>query len=103
MHGEPLVIALQPGTTPSAIHVPAPVSIHYQAEVKKGFDRDVALGVLEKVPVNTPVEWLHRMVITPKKDGSPRRTVDLQTLNRASVRQKPITQHHLSTLQQVFL
>ena len=93
MHGEPLVIALKPGTTPSAIHVPAPVPIHYQAEVKKGLDRDVALGVLEKVAVNTPVEWLHRMVITPKKDGSLRRTVDLQTLNRASVRQT----HHTAS------
>ena len=60
---------------------------------KKGLDRDVALGVLEKVPVNTPVEWLHRIVITSKKDGSPRRTVDLQTLNRASVRQT----HHIAS------
>ena len=90
MHGDPLVIALKP---PSAIHVPAPVPIHYQAEVKKGLDRDVSLGVLEKVPVNTPVEWLHRMVITPKKNGTPRRTVDLQTLNRASVRQT----HHTAS------
>lgn len=93
MHGDPLVIAIKPGTTPSAIHVPGPVPIHFQAEVKKGLDRDVALGVLEKVPVNTPVEWLHRMVITPKKDGSPRRTVDLQALNRASVRQT----HHTAS------
>ena len=93
MHGDPLVIVTKPGTTPSAIHVPAPVPIHYQTEVKKGLDRDVALGVLEKVPVNTPVEWLHRMVIAPKKDGSPRRTVDLQALNQASVRQT----HHTAS------
>ena len=65
MHADPLVIVTKPGTTPSASHVPAPVPIHYQTEVKKGLDRDVALGVLEKVPVNTPVEWLHRMVIAP--------------------------------------
>ena len=69
------------------IHVPAPVPIHYQTEVEKGLDRDVALGVLEKVPVNMPVEWLHRMAIASKKDGSPRRAVDLQALNWASVRQ----------------
>lgn len=93
MHGDPLIIALKPGTSPSAIHVPAPVPIHYQEEVKKGLDRDVSLGVLEKVPVNTPVEWLHRMVIAPKKDGTPRRTVDLQTLNRASIRQT----HHTAS------
>jgi len=93
MHGDPLVIALKPESKPSAVHVPAPVPIHYQTEVKKGLDRDVALGVLEKVPVNTPVEWLHRMVITPKKNGSPRRTVDLQALNRASIRQT----HHTAS------
>ena len=68
MHGDPLVIVTKPGTTPSAIHVPAPVPIHYQTEVKKGLDRDVALGVLEKVPVNTLVEWLHRMVIAVTGD-----------------------------------
>lgn len=93
MHGDPLVIALKPDAKPSAVHVPAPVPIHYQAEVKKALDRDVALGVLEKVPVNTPVKWLHRMVITPKKNGSPRRTVDLQSLNRASIRQT----HHTAS------
>jgi hypothetical protein len=93
MHGDPLVIALKPDAKPSAVHVPAPVPIHFQAEVKKGLDRDVALGVLEKVPVNTPVEWLHRMVIAPKKNGSPRRTVDLQALNRASIRQT----HHTAS------
>ena len=42
---------------------------------------------------DTPVEWLHRMVIAPKKDGSPRRTVDLQALNQASVRQT----HHTAS------
>ena len=62
IHGDPLVIALRPDTTPSAIHVPAPVPIHFQAEVKKGLDRDAALGVLKKVPVNTPVEWLHQYI-----------------------------------------
>ena len=48
---------------------------------------DVALGVLEKVPPNTPVTWCARLVIATKANGTPRRTVDLQALNRASVRQ----------------
>ena len=34
------------------------------------------------------------MVVVPKYDGSPRRTVDLQALNRASLRQT----HHTNTL-----
>ena len=62
-------------------------------KLRRGLIENVALGVLEKVPVNTPVEWLHRMVIAPKKDGSPRRTVDLQALNQASVRQT----HHTAS------
>ena len=40
---------------------------------------DVALGVLEKVPPNTPVTWCARLVIATKANGTPRRTVDLQT------------------------
>ena len=49
--------------------------------------RDVALGVIEPVPVNTPVTWCSRMILVPKHNGQPRRCVDLQALNRASVRQ----------------
>ena len=49
--------------------------------------RDVALGVIEPVPINTPVTWCSRMVMAPKHSGEPRRTVDLQALNRVSVRQ----------------
>ena len=42
--------------------------------------RDVKLGVLEKLPTNTPTIWLSRMVITAKSNGEPRRTVDYQPL-----------------------
>ena len=99
MHGEPLTVVMKSEYRPTAIHVPAPVPIHFQEEVKKGLDRDVALGVLEKVPVNTPVKWLHRMVIAPKKNGTPRRTVDPQPLNEASLRQTHHTQspYHLAS------
>ena len=60
------------------------VPMHWQAAVKAGLDRDVRLGVLEKVPVNDPVTWTSRMVITPKPDGGPRRVVDFQQLNKHS-------------------
>ena len=55
--------------------------------MKAGLDRDVKLGVLERVPTNTPVTYCSRMVIATKSNGTPRRTVDLQALNRNSVRQ----------------
>ena len=58
------------------------------------------MGVLVKVPPNTPVEWLHRMVITPKKDGSPRWTIDLSPLNKAFKRHTHRTRslYHLATI-----
>ena len=87
MTGEPLRLFIDDKAQPMAVHVPAPVPIHFRKEVKAGLDRDVQLGVLERVPVNTPVTYCSRMVIATKGDGSPRRTVDLQVLNNNSVRQ----------------
>ena len=49
--------------------------------------RDVKLGVLEKLPTNTPTIWLSRMVITAKSNGEPRRTVDYQPLIKYVQRQ----------------
>ena len=49
--------------------------------------RDVALGFIEPVLINTLVTLCSRMVLVPKHSGEPRRTVDLQALNKASVRQ----------------
>ena len=42
---------------------------------------------MERVPTNTPVTYCSRMVIATKSNGMPRQTVDLQALNRNSVRQ----------------
>merc|ERR1711954_184760 len=58
-----------------------------------GLDRDCKLGVLEKVPVNDPVKWCHRMLITPKPNGEPRRVVDFTALNKYAPRQT----HHTET------
>ena len=53
----------------------------------EGIEKDVVLGVLEKVPPNTPYTWCHRLVITRKRNADPRGTVDLKTLNDICVRQ----------------
>ena len=45
------------------------------------------MGVLEEVPANSPVDWMSRMITPPKKNGEPRRTVDLSDLNKACKRQ----------------
>ena len=67
--------------TPSACHKAIPVPLHWMERVKADIDRDVQLGVIEPVPIGDPVTWCHRMVVTAKKNGEPRRTVDLQSLN----------------------
>ena len=83
----PLRLHVDPDKTPVATHTPISIPIHWQKQVKEELDRDCRLGVLEPVPLDEPVSWCSRMVICPKQDGSPRRTVDLQALNKAAVRQ----------------
>lgn len=95
--GPPLHIMIQDDAQPHTVHTPIPVPIHWQKEVKKGLDRDVKLGVIEPVPWGTPTTWCSRMVVVAKKDGTPRRTVDLQPLNAVSCRQ---THHTVSPFHQ---
>ncbi len=81
MEGPPMRLIIDDSASPVAHHNPIPVPLHWQDKVKAGLDQDVQLGVIEPVPVGTPVTWCHRMVICPKKDGQPRYTVDFQPLN----------------------
>ena len=82
MEGPPIEIHVEPTATPKACHTPAPVPLHWQRRVYEDLLRDEALGVIERVPYGEPVTWCHRMVITRKHDGSPRRTVDLSPINK---------------------
>ena len=82
MEGPPIEIHIDPEATPKASHTPASVPLHWQEKVYEDLLRDEALGVIERVPYGEPVTWCHRMVVTRKHDGSPRRTVDLSPLNR---------------------
>ena len=92
MEGPPLELHVDPEVKPIAVHKPIPVPLHRQQEVKESIDRDVKLGVLEAVPVGGPVTWCHRMVTVRKKNGKPRRTVDMQVLNKHAVRETHHTQ-----------
>jgi len=82
MNGPPIEMHLDPTATPKVCHTPATVPLHWQEKVKADLERDVALGVIERVPYGDPVTWCHRMVVTRKHDGTPRRTVDLSPLNK---------------------
>ena len=56
-------------------------------------ERECRLGVIRKVPAGTQTTWCSRMVVTANADESPRRTVDLQGLNRMSRRET----HHTTS------
>ena len=86
MKGEPLPIPTRADVNSVAIHIPVAIPLHWADKVCRDLMRDVALGVIEPVPINTPVTWCSRMVMVQKDSGEPRRTVDLQALNKAYVR-----------------
>ena len=92
MSGPPLRIMVAPSAPPVAYHTPIPVPLHWMEDVKAGLDQDVRLGVIEPVPIGEPVTWCHRMVICPKRNGKPRRTVDFQALNTHASREIHHTQ-----------
>jgi hypothetical protein len=55
MTGPTISLHVDPEATPSAVHTPAPVPLHWQDIVKQQLDNDVQLEVLEKVPI--VIEW----------------------------------------------
>ena len=88
----PLNLHVDQNAKPVAITQAAQVPLHWQEAVKGGLDMDVRLGVIEKIPVNTPTKWCSRMVVQPKQNGQPRRVVDYQALNSHAPRQIHHTQ-----------
>ena len=82
MAGPPLSIHVSDDAIPRVCHTPAQIPLHWQERVYADIKRDESLGILEKVPYGEPVTWCHRLVVTRKHDGSPRRTVDLSPLNK---------------------
>ena len=87
---EPLKLFVDPKVKPVSIHKAAVIHIHLKEAVKADLDTDVRLGILVKVDINSPVKWLSRMIVTLKKDGTPRRIIDYKRLNDAS-RVRPIS------------
>ena len=73
----PLRILTRDEVEPKVVHRPAIVPAHWMAKVREDLERDIALGVLERVPQNTPVTWCARMHVVGKKNGDPHRVVDL--------------------------
>ena len=87
MSGKPQHIHLQPDAVPHASHSPIPIPHNWKKEVKNQLDKDVEMGILRKAPVGEPTEWCMNMVTVAKKDGSPRRTIDFQPINKYCLRE----------------
>ena len=66
MKGEPLPNPMRTDVKPVAIHTPVAISLHWEDKVHRDLMRDVALGVIEPVPINTLMTWCSRMVVVPK-------------------------------------
>ena len=71
----PIKLIIDPEAKPVACHKLALVPIHFQEEMKADIDRDVKLGVLEEIGLNTPTTWCSRMCIKTKKNRKPQRTI----------------------------
>ena len=83
----PLKIIVKEGSTPYAIHKPATVPVHWMEQVRADLERDITLGVLERVPQNISTTWCLRMHVVGKKTGEPWRVVYLCHLIAATCRQ----------------
>ena len=87
MNCEPIRIHIKPDAKPVAAMTASTVPVHLREAVQKQLDDDVALGILERVPIGTKTAWQARMHVVTKHDGTPRRTVDLRHLNDHCVRE----------------
>ena len=85
--GPPMRIHVDPEATPVAVRTPATTPIKWQEEVKEDRAKDIRLGVIERVLPNTPTKWLHRAMWTRKPSGGLRRVVDMQAINKHSLRE----------------
>ena len=58
MHGPPLELHVDPAAKPHVCHTPAPVPAHWDKQVRADLERDVALGVWERVEPN--IGWFYK-------------------------------------------
>ena len=93
MSGPPAHIHLKDNFTPKARHIPIPIPFHFKEKVKESLDKDVKRGIIAPVDIGTPTDWCSTMVITAKRNGTPRRTIDYQYLNSQCKRET----HHTSS------
>ena len=72
---------------PPVVHPPRRVPHSKREPLKKELDRMVEAGILEKVPLNEPADWVSSLVCVDKPDGSIRVCLDPKDLNVAIKRE----------------
>ena len=92
---------IDPGAKPVVVAKASLVPVHWIEKVRADLERDMALGVIKRVPVNTLVTWCSTMHVVGYKDRSCRRTVDLRPLNSATTAQTHLTQSLITQVQKV--
>ena len=94
MESPPTRLMIDPHATPTIHHSPIPVPLHWQSKVKASLDRDIRLGVLEPVPIGNQSHGAIEWTSAPKKNDTPRRTIDrdFQPLNIHATREIHHTQ-----------
>ena len=85
--GPPLKIFVDPTATPVHCTKPVPVPFHFRDQVKTDLLADEKRGVIERVPLGIKPTWMAKMLIQPKKDGRPRRVVDMFALTKVARRE----------------
>ena len=79
-------ISIDP-SVPPIIHPPRRVPHSKRDPLKKELDRMENVGIIEKVPLNEPADWVRSLVCVDKPDGSIRVCLDPRDLNRAIKRE----------------
>ena len=87
---DPIRIHLDPNAIPKPAFTAATVPIHLRKAVSEQLQEDVAKKIIEPVKSGVPTVWQARMHVVAKPDGTPRRVVNYQHMNKYCLRE---TQH----------
>ena len=79
-------ISFDPSVQP-VVHPPRRIPHSKRDPLKKELDRMENVGIIEKVPLNEPADWVSSLVCVDKPDGSIRVCLDPRDLNRAIKRE----------------
>ena len=55
--------------------------------MKRQLEKDIEMGIIRRAPIGKPTDWCMRMVTVSKKDGTQRRTIDFQPINKCCERE----------------